>query len=73
MGAKRIFLEVRETNLPALRLYERLGFKPAGRRPGYYTNPPADALLFERRLAGQPETSANANQQSPLPSSSRGS
>src|SRR5512133_4260703 len=28
-------LEVRESNLGAIRLYERLGFKSAGLRPGY--------------------------------------
>ena len=50
MGAKRIFLEVREANHPALRLYEHLGFELVGRRRGYYTNPPADALLLEKRL-----------------------
>ena len=49
-GGQRIFLEVRDVNLPALRLYERLGFEQVGRRPGYYTNPPADALLLQRWL-----------------------
>ena len=60
-GAKRIFLEVRDSNLPALRLYEHLGFETVGRRPGYYTNPPADALVLQRRLTGRPEMPANAN------------
>ena len=50
-GAGRIFLEVRDANLPALRLYKRLGFEQVGRRPGYYANPPADALLLQRRLS----------------------
>ena len=50
-GAGRIFLEVRDANFPALRLYERLGFEQVGQRPGYYANPPADALLLQRRLA----------------------
>lgn len=60
-GATRIFLEVRDSNLPALRLYERFGFQPVRRRPGYYTNPPADAVVLQRRLTGRPETSANVN------------
>ncbi|MBI4463212.1 MAG: ribosomal protein S18-alanine N-acetyltransferase [Acidobacteria bacterium] len=53
-GAKRIFLEVRDSNFPALRLYECLGFEPVGRRPAYYTNPPADALVLQRGLTRQP-------------------
>ncbi|MCS6786901.1 MAG: ribosomal protein S18-alanine N-acetyltransferase [Thiobacillaceae bacterium] len=38
-GAACIFLEVRPSNAPALRLYQRLGFSPIARRRGYY---PAD-------------------------------
>lgn len=34
-GASRLHLEVREGN-PALGLYQRVGFTPVGRRPGYY-------------------------------------
>ena len=49
-GANRMFLEVRETNAPALRLYERLSFAVSGRRPGYYADPPADALVLQRGL-----------------------
>jgi ribosomal-protein-alanine acetyltransferase len=33
------FLEVRESNEPAIRLYESLGFRASGRREGYYSNP----------------------------------
>jgi ribosomal protein S18 acetylase RimI-like enzyme/glycosyltransferase involved in cell wall biosynthesis len=33
------FLEVRESNAPAIRLYESLGFLACGRREGYYSNP----------------------------------
>ncbi len=39
-------LEVRASNFPALRLYERQGFTIAGRRKNYYQNPPDDALLM---------------------------
>jgi ribosomal-protein-alanine N-acetyltransferase len=35
-GARRLFLEVRSSNLPALSLYRSTGFKVEGRRPGYY-------------------------------------
>jgi ribosomal protein S18 acetylase RimI-like enzyme len=33
------FLEVRESNIAARRLYERLGFQVVGARPEYYENP----------------------------------
>jgi len=39
-------LEVREGNLPAIALYETFGFKPCGRRRGYYTNPTEDAIIM---------------------------
>ena len=35
-GAETTFLEVRESNQPAIRLYERFGFNEIGRRRGYY-------------------------------------
>ena len=47
-GARRATLEVRESNTPALQLYQRFGFTVAGRRPHYYTNPPEDALILWR-------------------------
>lgn len=38
-GASQLFLEVRESNTDAIRLYERHGFKRIGRRPRYFRNP----------------------------------
>ncbi len=35
-GAKRMFLEVRPSNMPGQGLYRRLGFETVGRRRGYY-------------------------------------
>ena len=35
-GAEGIYLEVRPSNLRALKLYERAGFEMLGRRRGYY-------------------------------------
>jgi ribosomal-protein-alanine N-acetyltransferase len=46
LGARRATLEVRASNEPARRLYERLGFRVEGRRAGYYTNPVEDALIL---------------------------
>jgi ribosomal-protein-alanine N-acetyltransferase len=48
--AVRIHLEVRESNLPARKLYEKLGFHGAGWRRNYYSNPSEDALLLELSL-----------------------
>lgn len=33
---RRLFLEVDEANVPALRLYRRFGFAEVGKRPAYY-------------------------------------
>ena len=41
-----LFLEVRSSNLPAIALYEKHGFVPAGRRKNYYETPREDALLM---------------------------
>jgi ribosomal-protein-alanine acetyltransferase len=47
-GAVSVILEVRESNAPARRLYESIGFKPEGRRKSYYRNPVDDAILYRR-------------------------
>jgi [ribosomal protein S18]-alanine N-acetyltransferase len=44
--ARRIFLEVRESNMPARALYEKCGFTISGRRAPYYSNPAEDALTY---------------------------
>ncbi len=50
-GARRIFLEVRESNTAAISLYENLGFQRFSARRGYYRNPDENAVLFEKKLA----------------------
>lgn len=47
-GASYFFLEVRESNQSAIRLYERSGFCQCGRRPRYYPTATGteDALLY---------------------------
>ncbi|MCI8571113.1 MAG: ribosomal protein S18-alanine N-acetyltransferase [Lachnospiraceae bacterium] len=42
-------LEVRVSNRPAIRLYESLGFKGEGVRPGFYDKPKEDALIMWKR------------------------
>jgi ribosomal-protein-alanine N-acetyltransferase len=49
-GASKVVLEVRESNLPARRLYEKHGFRETGRRRNYYQNPSENAILYECRL-----------------------
>lgn len=45
-----VFLEVRESNIPARSLYEKAGFHEAGRRRSYYANPQEDAVLYRRAI-----------------------
>jgi [ribosomal protein S18]-alanine N-acetyltransferase len=49
-GAEEIRLELRASNIHALRLYQRCGFTMAGHRPGYYLDPPEDAVLMRCRI-----------------------
>jgi len=46
LGCTRATLEVRPTNLPALSLYQKLGFKVVARRKGYYSDTHEDALVM---------------------------
>lgn len=45
-----VFLEVRESNEAARRLYERLGFKEVGRRKAYYDDPVETAIIMRINL-----------------------
>ena len=47
-----VFLEVRDSNLPARRLYRRAGFEEIGRRREYYPGPKGaeDARVLRREL-----------------------
>ena len=42
----KIFLEVRENNISARKLYEKTGFLVYGQRNDYYTNPTENAVLM---------------------------
>ena len=39
-------LEARASNAPAIRLYEKMGFRQVGRRKRYYQRPEEDAVLM---------------------------
>jgi ribosomal-protein-alanine N-acetyltransferase len=45
-GAHEATLEVRPSNMPARRLYEKYGFKVVGVRPRYYSDDNEDALIM---------------------------
>ncbi|OGU19926.1 MAG: ribosomal-protein-alanine N-acetyltransferase [Gemmatimonadetes bacterium RIFCSPLOWO2_12_FULL_68_9] len=51
-GARRVYLEVRASDAGAQAFYRRLGFETRGRRRGYYSNPPGDALILVRAISG---------------------
>jgi ribosomal-protein-alanine N-acetyltransferase len=46
LGARVVTLEVRLSNAPARRLYQRFGFRPVGVRPRYYSDNGEDALIM---------------------------
>lgn len=47
-GIKRIMLDVRIGNNPAITFYQAQGFEKDGIRRGYYANPTEDALLMSQ-------------------------
>ena len=47
-GSRCLTLEVRASNVPAITLYEKLGFSEIGRRKNYYRNPREDALILRK-------------------------
>lgn len=49
-GAESVFLEVRESNEAARRLYGGLGFRPVGFRADYYRKPREHALVLRLDL-----------------------
>jgi ribosomal-protein-alanine N-acetyltransferase len=52
LGAGRVYLEVRESNVTAMAFYAKHGFSQSGRRPKYYRKPEEAAIVLEMRLAG---------------------
>ena len=49
-GTSALFLEVRESNAAARKLYEEHGFEEVGRRRKYYRSPEEDALILRYTL-----------------------
>lgn len=52
-GINCLTLEVRCDNVPALKLYESIGFKKVGLRKNYYTNPLCDAVLMDLQIGDE--------------------
>lgn len=51
-GCRRMFLEVRASNIAAGALYRSVGFRVVGRRPRYYVRPVEDAIVMRADLDG---------------------
>lgn len=49
-GVKDIFLEVRKSNIAAIKLYEKLGFAKINIRNDYYSMPTEDAIIMVKKL-----------------------
>ena len=49
-GVRSVFLEVRDSNRPARRLYESNGFQETQRRRGFYLEPREDAILMSLKI-----------------------
>ena len=50
VGAKSVCLEVRPSNIPAVKLYYELGFETIATWPNYYTDTKEDALVMKKYL-----------------------
>lgn len=50
-GICGLMLEVRQSNAPAIALYEQLGFVQVGLRKNYYRNPKENALILRKELS----------------------
>lgn len=59
LGLETATLEVRDANKPALYLYQKFGFKIAGRRKNYYQKTGEDALVLWCKDLNKPEFQEN--------------
>ena len=48
-GSHCLTLEVRASNTPAQKLYEKMGFAQVGLRKNYYRNPKEDARILQKK------------------------
>jgi len=45
-----VTLEARESNVEAIKLYEKFGFESAGKRPNYYQKPNESAIIMWKKI-----------------------
>lgn len=50
-GANSVYLEIRLSNITAIKFYEKLGFREIGRRSNYYPDSKEDALVMMKDIA----------------------
>ena len=50
LGTKSVFLEVRESNLPAINLYKKFNFEEIGISKNHYSKPTENAILMSLQL-----------------------
>lgn len=50
LGCKKVWLEVRASNVTALAMYRKLDFQQIGRRKDYYRTPREDAIVMKMNL-----------------------
>lgn len=67
-GITHVFLEVRESNLPARRLYSSRGFQEVALRPGYYRRPTEDALVLRLELGAREDAEGPPTEDAESPS-----
>ena len=51
-GCRFVFLEVRDSNGPAKKMYAKFGFEVLGTRKNYYVSPSEDAVIMVLKSAG---------------------
>jgi ribosomal-protein-alanine N-acetyltransferase len=49
-GCRAVYLEVRDSNIPARSMYEKFGFTALGTRKNYYQNPVEDAVIMVKKI-----------------------
>ena len=49
-GLSFLTLEVRESNLPAIALYKKMGYSESGKIKNYYSNPKETAVIYTKRF-----------------------
>lgn len=50
IDAEDVFLEVRESNAPAIALYEKCGFERLSVRKNFYSSPRENAIVMRKRI-----------------------